>query len=181
MNVTFNWSAVVSRLHSLQNTCLKLQSSVRWRGKSSLGTKAPHPECIHWTFAYGHFSRWTFSSKQRRKMFLKCWSKHNRSVASCNGIRNLGHFCLWNPKSWALEFGIQLKGSGIWPATGMWNLSFTDKLESSTWNLESTGWNPGSNTVLNSLTWSEAYKAIRLNAILPFLFCAGKRLQRTLA
>lgn len=64
-NVTFSWSAVVSSLHSWQITCLKLQSSVRWRGKSSLGTRAPQPECIHWTFAYEHFSMWTLSSETK--------------------------------------------------------------------------------------------------------------------
>ena len=28
-------------------------------------------------------------------------------------FRNLGNFCLWNPESWALESGIQLKESRI--------------------------------------------------------------------
>ena len=37
-----------------------------------------------------------------------------------SGLRNLGNFCLWNPKSWALESGIQLKESGM-PLIDDWN------------------------------------------------------------
>ena len=37
----------------------------------------------------------------------------NHSLATSKEIRNLGNFLLWNPKSWALEFRIQLKESGI--------------------------------------------------------------------
>ena len=33
-------------------------------------------------------------------------------IVAC-GIRNLGHFCLWNQGSWALESRIKLKESGI--------------------------------------------------------------------
>ena len=36
-------------------------------------------------------------------------------------------FCLWSPKSWALESVIQLKESGIPPTITMWNPSSTDK------------------------------------------------------
>ena len=42
------------------------------------------------------------------------------------GIRNLGNFILWNPESWALEFGSQLKESGILLTIGIRNLSPTD-------------------------------------------------------
>ena len=51
---------------------------------------------------------------------------------------------MWNPKSWALESGIQLKESGIALAIG----NQSQRLESITWNLESK-------TVLDSLTWGE--------------------------
>ena len=39
-------------------------------------------------------------------------SGFHREIFAC-GIRNLGKVCLWNPESWALESGIQLKESGI--------------------------------------------------------------------
>ena len=45
----------------------------------------------------------------------------------CNGIRNLGKICMWNPESWALESGVQLKESGIPLAIGIENPSSTDK------------------------------------------------------
>ena len=38
------------------------------------------------------------------------------------------NFCSWNPESWDLEFGIQLKESGIQRAIGPRNPSFTDKV-----------------------------------------------------
>ena len=49
-------------------------------------------------------------------------------------LRNLGKFCLWNTKSWALDSGIQLKESGIPLTIGIQNRSSTDRqrLESST-------------------------------------------------
>ena len=51
-------------------------------------------------------------------------------------------------KSWALESGIQLKESGILLTIEIqWQ-----RLESSTWNPESTARNPESKTVLDSLT-----------------------------
>ena len=52
-------------------------------------------------------------------------------------------FCLWNPKSWALESGIQLKGSGIPLTIGIQNPSATDK-EPGIQYLESGIWNPKS-------------------------------------
>ena len=64
-------------------------------------------------------------------------------------------FCLWDPKSWALESGIQLKESGILLKIGIQNLSSTDK----DWNQvpgirNPTAWNPESMTVfIDSLTW----------------------------
>ena len=51
---------------------------------------------------------------------------------------------MWNPESWALESGIQLKESGI---------PLTKNPESSTLNPKSTARNPESKTVLDSLTW----------------------------
>ena len=73
-------------------------------------------------------------------------------------LRNLGKFCLWNTKSWALDSGIQLKESGIPLTIGIQNRSSTDwqRLESSTWNPESTAWNLESKTVLGFLTWGES-------------------------
>ena len=43
-------------------------------------------------------------------------------------FRNPRKFCLWNPKSWALESGIQLEESGIPLKTGIHYPSFTDKV-----------------------------------------------------
>ena len=43
------------------------------------------------------------------------------------GIRNQGKICMWNPESWALESGIQLKESGIPLAIGIQNPSSTEK------------------------------------------------------
>ena len=42
-------------------------------------------------------------------------------------FRKRGNFCLWNPKSWALESGIQLKESEIQLPIEIQNLSSTDK------------------------------------------------------
>ena len=48
-------------------------------------------------------------------------------TAPCNGIRNLGKICLWNPEYWDLESGVQLKESGLSLAIGIENPSSTDK------------------------------------------------------
>ena len=43
--------------------------------------------------------------------------------------------------------------------TGIQNPSYTDKeLESITWNLESTAWNPKFTTVLDSFIWAKQRK-----------------------
>ena len=59
--------------------------------------------------------------------FKRIWIPKSGKFVAC-GIRNLGNFCLWNPESWALESGIQLKKYGI-PLTmiGIQNPSSTDK------------------------------------------------------
>ena len=65
-----------------------------------------------------------------------------------SGFRNPGNFA-WNPKSWVLKSGIQLKESGLPQMMGIRNLSFNDKSQESwTWNSESTTWNPESESVL---------------------------------
>ena len=55
------------------------------------------------------------------------WIPKSGKFFAC-GIRNVANFCLWNPESWALESGIQLKKSGI-PLTmiGIQNPSSSDK------------------------------------------------------
>ena len=56
-----------------------------------------------------------------------------------------GKICLWNPESWVLESGIQLKESGIPQIFWIRNpISIDKRLESSNWKLESTVWNPES-------------------------------------
>ena len=37
---------------------------------------------------------------------------------------------MWNPESWALEYGIQFKESGIQPTIGIWDPSSTDNAKS---------------------------------------------------
>ena len=49
-----------------------------------------------------------------------------QEIFAC-GIRNLGKFCLWNPKSWALESRIQLRESGIPLTIGIQKPSSTEK------------------------------------------------------
>ena len=76
-----------------------------------------------------------------------------REIFAC-GIRNLGNFILWNPGSWALEFGSQLKKSGILVTIEIRNLCPTDK----DWNQvpgirNPRAWSPESKTVLDSLAW----------------------------
>jgi len=68
-----------------------------------------------------------------------------------SGFRNPANFCLWNPESWALESGIQLKDSGI-----------HQRLESGTQfpltkNPKFSSWNPESKTVLDILTESKFF------------------------
>ena len=61
--------------------------------------------------------------------------EHAYSRQPCN--RNLGNFCLWNVKSWALESGIALKESGIQNPSSTVN----------DWNPELTARNPESKTL----------------------------------
>ena len=90
-----------------------------------------------------------------------------REVFVC-GIRNPGKLCLWNTKSLALESGIQL--TELRNPTSDWNpeskLHWL-RIESITWNTESMAWNPESNSVLDSLTWSEKNQTTTTNAIKP--------------
>ena len=55
------------------------------------------------------------------------YAQNIKHFAPCEGIRNPENFCFWNPKSWVLESGIQLKESGIPPMIGIQNPSSTDK------------------------------------------------------
>ena len=62
------------------------------------------------------------------------------------GFRNKRNL---NPESWALE--VQNTAQEIRNSTYNWIL-LKKYQESSTWNLESTAWNPDSKSVLDSLT-----------------------------
>ena len=92
-------------------------------------------------------------------------------------IWNLINFRLWNLESWSLESGIQLKESGIPLTIGIRNPSSTEKEPgSSTWNLESTAWNPECTTVdvLDSLLihraiWEETVPGVNLFYLFLFL------------
>ena len=59
---------------------------------------------------------------------------------------------IWNLESWVLGSRIQPKESGIQLKIGIQN-PLTENLESTTENSESTAWNPGSNTILDFLSW----------------------------
>ena len=73
-------------------------------------------------------------------------------------LRNPGKFGSWNLESGLWNPEKKLKESGIPLTIGIQNRSSTDRqrLESSTWNPESTPWNLESKTVLGFLTWGES-------------------------
>ena len=87
---------------------------------------------------------------QAKKVFFCTWSRPNRTEIReifAFGFQNPQKFHLSNPESLALESGIQLKESGIQLTTKFrWQ-----RLESSTWDPESTAWNPQSKNVLDFL------------------------------
>ena len=75
---------------------------------------------------------------------LTCKEQFDDHVAP----RNLGNFCVC----------IRSTAQGIRNTTNDWNPESKfhwKRLESSTWNQESTVWNPESRTFLDSLTWGE--------------------------
>ena len=59
---------------------------------------------------------------------------------------------MWNPESWALESGVQLKESRM-PLTI--RTENRQRLKWSTCNPESMTWNPESQTIVDSLTWGD--------------------------
>ena len=62
-----------------------------------------------------------------------------------------GKFCLCNLESRALEFGTQLKKSGLPLTIEIQSPRSTDK----DWNPESMVWNPESKNVMDPLTWGD--------------------------
>ena len=61
-------------------------------------------------------------------------------------FRNTKSSCLWNPESGALEYGMQLKESGILQRIGIQNPSSTEKVCNQVpgiWNLRRGIQNPG--------------------------------------
>ena len=61
-----------------------------------------------------------------------------RITMECKRFRNPANFCrLWNPESWSLKSGIQLKESGISLSIGIQDPSSSDK-ESEIHGVEST-------------------------------------------
>ena len=77
------------------------------------------------------------------------------------GIQNTGNFCLWNPESWALDYGILSRNlESCWRLECGIQVPLIKNPEYSTWNPESMVWNPGSKTVLNSLTWCDSFVKI---------------------
>ena len=80
-----------------------------------------------------------------------------------SGFRNNGNFCLWNTecgKSLLSSCGIWNTAQGIRNLTNDCNPESTvhwQRPQSTTWNLESTAWNPESKTALDSLTLGELW------------------------
>ena len=90
-----------------------------------------------------------------------------------------GNFCLWNPESediitvklGILGFWIRNAAQGIRNPIDKWNPESKfpwQRLESSSWNPESTACNPDPKTVLDSLTWPEGRNPIIIYML--FLF-----------
>ena len=109
-------------------TCLQFHSDRKWWPPSKKGT-------LYSTEAQNKV--W----QQNRK--CKTWLLYifffiPPHVLRESGFRNQRNFCLWNPESWALESGIQLKESGIPITIGSPNSKFRwQSVESMTWNPES--------------------------------------------
>ena len=84
------------------------------------------------------------------------WCEKNQRLAPQNPdseIREFFAFGIRNP-----GFGIWNTAHGFWNHTNDWNPEskfHCQKLDSSTWNPESTAWNPESRTVLDSFTWGD--------------------------
>ena len=98
-------------------TCLQFHSDRKWWPPSKKGT-------LYSTEAQNKV--W----QQNRK--CKTWLLYifffiPPHVLRESGFRNQRNFCLWNPESWALESGIQLKEIGIPLTIRIWNKSSTDK------------------------------------------------------
>ena len=72
---------------------------------------------LHKNHVLGTLDRTTFLS-----IFLMKYS-----VTPCKGFWNLANFLVWNPESWGLESGIQLKEFRMPLTTGIQNPSSTDK------------------------------------------------------
>ena len=82
-------------------------------------------------------------------------SKH-QSFRPMWGNPESGKFLLL--ESAILGFGIRNTVQGIWNRTNDWNSEskfYWQRLESSTWNSQSTAWNPESKIVPDSLKWGE--------------------------
>ena len=98
-------------------TCLQFHSDRKWWPPSKKGT-------LYSTEAQNKV--WQQNRKYKTwLLYIYIFSipPHVRE----SGFRNQRNFCLWNPESWALESGIQLKEIGIPLTIGNWNKSSTDK------------------------------------------------------
>ena len=86
-------------------------------------------------------------------------------------ISESGNFCWWNPESWSLESGIQLKESGIPLTIEIQNSSSTDK----NWNPVPGIRNPQRGIQNPRLSWISLYGVIlnTLKCVLPTSFRAA--------
>ena len=96
-----------------------------------------------YTITIAHFWRFYFT-EQHSIYYFRPMQEHP------------GNFCLWNPESWALESGIQLKESGIPLTIGIQNPSSTDK----DWNPVPSIRNPRCGIQNSSLSWILLHGAI---------------------
>ena len=76
----------------------------------------------------------------------------------CKGVRIAESVKILPVESGILGFGIRNTAQGVRYPTNDWNPEpkfHWQRLESSTWNPESTAWNPESKTVFDSLRWQD--------------------------
>ena len=95
-----------------------------------------------------------YRGKKKKKTDVE--GKCHDPFAPCKEIRIPESMKFLLVESGILGFGIQNTAVGIRNPTEDWNPESRfhwQRLYSSTWNPESTAWNPESKTVLDSLTW----------------------------
>ena len=122
-------------------------------------------------FRASRLNNWTCCGQCSKNVFISTcqeiyvqmhWTSHhstnikNSGIASCkenedSGIREIFATGIWNPGLWNPEYNSKNPESFQRLKSGI-QVPLRKNPESSTWNLESTAWNPESKRVLDSLT-----------------------------